>query len=646
MYGYMGQILRVDLSAGQVWNEPIDAEYARAFLGGSGLAARMACDMVDGSTDPLGPENPLIWMTGPLVGTAMPSAGRCSVCALSPLTGIWGESNTGGFVGPELRFAGYDGIVVTGRAQRPVWLSVVAEQAALHDAAALWGLDAYQTQVRVREAMGEPRARVACIGPAGENQVKMAAVMNDHGRAAARTGMGAVMGAKNLKAIGIRGKGGGLNAEAQRRGGTPGDQRACPERGRMSGERTRSPVEGLHGKGQVPLARPQAFRSVVQEILADVKEDLTATALRLAGTAGSVDVSLMYGDMPIRYYQQGEWEGASNLSGVLMANGYQNRNTACYRCPIACGRQTRAPRYGLQRADGPEYETLGALGTLVMVDDLEAVIYAGHLCNLYGLDTISTGSTIALACEMFERGLLTASDTGGLEVHYGDVQAIQRTIAQIAHREGLGDLLAEGSAALAERFGVPELAVAVNRLEVPLHDPRAFVGMAVTYALSPRGACHMQGDMYSVDMGQGPAVELGILPGDRFENTQEKGRLAARQQAWRNLYNALILCQFQNPGVERVLAALNSVTGWDLEAGDLMALGKRMVTLKRLLNLRRGLTRADDRLPDLLLRSLPGGGTEGTVPDVDVLLSGAYAEYGWDPQTGRPRPETLAGLGL
>ncbi len=604
MNGYMNRILRVDLSRGQVWDEPLDEGLARAFVGGSGLAARMLYDMVSADTDPLGPDNPLILMTGPLVGTAMPSAGRLSVCALSPLTGIWGEANTGGFVGPELRFAGYDGIVVTGQAERPLWLSIVEGQAALHDAADLWGQDAYQTQERVRQALGEPKARVLCIGVAGEKQVPMAAVMNDHGRAAARTGMGAVMGAKKLKAIGLR------------------------------------------GTAKVPLADPDGFSALVRTILDALDEDMPAMALRLAGTACYVDMALMYGDMPTRYYQQGEWPAGGNLSGVLLTDQFLNRGVACYRCPIVCGRETRAPRFGLDRVDGPEYETLGALGSLLLIDDLEAVIYAGHLCNVYGLDTISTGSTIALACELFERGILTTADTGGLEIRYGDYGTVHRLIGLIARREGFGDALADGSARLAERFGVPELAVTVNRLEVPIHDPRAFHGMAPVYALSPRGACHMEGDMYGVDTGQGPAFELGIIPGERFESSEEKGRIAARQQAWRNLYNAMILCQFQNPGVERVLGALNAATGWGLATDDLMTLGRRIVTQKRLLNMRRGLTRADDRLPDLLLRPLEGGGTEGRVPDMEALLAGAYAEYGWDPQTGQPRAETLRELGL
>ncbi len=602
--GYIGRLLYVDLSTGDLHDEPLAPDLARSYVGGSGLAARLAYDMVDDTTDPLGPENPLIVMTGPLVGTAMPSAGRCSFCGLSPLTGIWGESNTGGFIGPELRFAGYDGIVISGRSPSPTVLAVVEGEARLLDGSRLWGLDTYETQERARNMVNEPRARVACIGPAGETEVELAAVMNDHGRAAGRTGMGAVMGGKNLKAIVLR------------------------------------------GTGEVPVADPDALRVVVREILDNLDEDMVAMALRMAGTAGYVDLGLMYGDMPIRYFQQGEWEPASNLSGVLMAEAYQKRIRACYRCPIACGRETHAPEYGVDEVDGPEYETVAALGSLGMVDDLEAVIYAGHLCNVYGLDTISTGCTLALACEMFDRGILTASDTGGLTIRYGDAGMVHRLIRMMAHREGFGDLLAEGSASLAGRFGVPELAATVKGLEVPMHDPRAFTGMAVTYALSPRGACHMQGDMYGVDTGQGPAVELGVVPGDRFDDSEAKGRIAARQHTWRTLYNAWTLCQFQNPGVERLLRAVNAVTGWGLVLNDLSVLGNRIIALKRMLNDKRQVTVADDRLPELLLEPLEEGGAAGESPDVQALLAGAYDELGWDPATGKPTGATLRALDL
>jgi len=604
MNGYMGKVLHVDLSSGRLWDEHLKEELARAFVGGSGLAARIIYDMVREDTDPLGPQNPLVFMTGPLVGTAMPSAGRYSVCALSPLTRIWGEANSGGFFGPELRFAGYDGVVITGCSRHPVWLSIVEGNPQLHDASSLWGNDSYATQQAVRQALGDQKARVACIGIAGENKVKMAAVMNDHGRAAGRTGMGAVMGSKQLKAIGVR------------------------------------------GSAKIPLADPERFKTLVRDIIANLDEDILPRALRLAGTAGTLDALLMNGDIPIRYYQQGDWDSASNLSGIVMAELYQNRIYACYRCPIGCGRETRAPNYGLDRADGPEYETITAFGSLMMVDDLQAVIYAGHLCNLYGMDTISTGCTIALACEMFERGIISPSDTGGLDIRYGDISMIHRLIEMTGRREGFGDMLAEGSATLAEQFGVPELAVTVKRLEVPMHDARAFTGMAVTYALSPCGASHMQGDMYGVDIGQCEAPEIGIEPGDRFESSEEKGRMAARQQAWRNLYNALTLCQFQDIGVEKMLTALKCVTGWDLNAKDLLNLGKRIVTLKRMLNIRRGITSADDTLPAVLLKPFKEGGTEGNVPNMNLLLKGAYSEYGWDPSTGKPTRETIAKLGL
>jgi aldehyde:ferredoxin oxidoreductase len=604
MNGYMGKLLYVDLSQGRLWDEPLPEDHARQFLGGSGLAARIIYDMVGPDTDPLGPQNPLVFMTGPFVGTAVPSSGRYSVCALSPLTRIWGEGNSGGFFGPELRFAGYDGIVITGCSEKSVWLSIVEGKPLLHDASSIWGSDSYRTQEMVRQALDDQKVRVACIGAGGENRVKMAAVMNDHGRTAGRTGMGAVMGSKKLKAVGVR------------------------------------------GQAKVPLADSEGIRTLARDILKDLPDAVLAQALRLAGTAGTADALMMYGDMPNRYFQQGSWDNASNLSGLVMAEQYQNRTYACYRCPIGCGRETRAPRYGVDRVDGPEYETLAAFGSLMMVDDLQAVIYAGHLCNVHGVDTISTGCTIALACEMFERGVLSQADTGGLEIRYGDIALVHRLIEMIARREGFGDVLAEGSAALAERFGVPELAVTVKRLDVAMHDPRAFAGMAITYALSPCGASHMQGDMYGVDMGQCQVPEIGITPGERFDSSEEKGRIAARQQAWRNLYNALTMCQFQDLGVERMLTALKCITGWDLKAEDLSDMGKRILTLKRLLNMRRGITSADDNLPSLLLKPLKEGGTEGNVPNMDVLLKGAYAELGWDPITGQPTRETMAELGL
>ena len=448
-----------------------------------------------------------------------------------------GESNSGGFLGPELRFAGYDGIVVTGEASDPVWLSIADGQARLRGAGPLADLDSYETQRAIRAELGDGAARVACIGRAGKNRVRFASVMNDHGRAAGRTGMGAVMGAKNLKAIAVR------------------------------------------GRGSVPVADRAELAHVATAVRDHSREDVAAA-------------------------------------------------------------------YALDRADGPEYETLGALGALLEIDDLEAVIAAGHRCNAHGLDTISTGATIALACELTERGILDAKKSGGLEIRFGDPSILHRLIEMIAAREGIGDLLAEGSAAVAGHFGAPELAATVKRLEVPMHDPRAFSGMAVAYALSPRGACHMQGDMYSVDTGQIALDELGITPGDRFDSSDEKGRVAARQMAWQSLYNAMILCQFQNPPVGLIAGALTAVTGWDLSPDDLMTIGHRIAGLKRLINVRLGVGADDDVLPPAFQTPLDEGGTLGNVPDVEELLAGAYAEFGWNPDTGRPTDDTIARLGL
>ncbi|MDY7040371.1 MAG: aldehyde ferredoxin oxidoreductase family protein [Chloroflexota bacterium] len=601
--GYMGKLLRVDLSSGTIEDEPLNPDWARQFVGGSALAARYLYDLVTPQTDPLGADNPLMFMTGPLVGTAAPSCGRYVVCARSPLTGIWGESNSGGYWGPELKFAGYDGTLLTGRAAHPVYLWIKDGVAELRDANHLWGQDSYQTQESIRQELSEPKARVACIGPAGENGVKYAAVMNDHGRAAGRTGMGTVMGSKNLKAVAVR------------------------------------------GTGSVPLTDGKAFKDYVQQAREAIKEDIAAEVLRLMGTAGSAEMLMMFGDMPSRYFT-GDDMDVTPIGGATMAETILVKGVACYRCPIACGRLTDvSKRYGLSRVDGPEYETVATYGSLLLVDDLPAITYANHLCNRYGLDTITGGVTIALAYYLYDRGIINAQDTGGLELHWGDSEAAIRLTEMIAYREGFGDLLAEGSLAVARHFGVEDLAVQVNGLEVPMHDPRASFGMAVNYSTGPRGACHNQGDMYLVDQGQ-QQEELGIVTGERFESSAEKAQITARQQDWRTLYNAMIMCVFANPPASITCGMLNAATGRELPLDGLLSLGERAFNLKRALNVRLGLGAANDRLPKLLLQPLAGGGTEGRVPDVDLLMREYYAWRGWDPVTGKPTRERLVALGL
>lgn len=604
MNGYMGKLLVVDLTRRQIGEEPLDWTVARDFVGGAGYAARLLYGELGPQTDPLGPENTLVFMTGPLVGTRAPSCGRHEVCALSPLTELWGESNSGGFWGAELKFSGYDGIIVRGQSANPVWLSILDGQPpALHDAADLWGLDTYETQQRIRDRLGDPKVRVASIGPAGENRVLYAAIMNDHGRAAGRTGMGAVMGSKNLKAIAVR------------------------------------------GRRSVPLADAAAFRQAAGEALQWVREDISTQVYHQMGTASFVDMSMMWGNMPNKYWTQPVFEEATLLSGVTMMETILTRAVPCYGCAVACGREVtlKDTPYWVEVVDGPEYETVAMLGSMLLVSDLPGVAYAGHLCNRYGLDTISAGSSISLACLLYERGVITASDTGGLPLHWGDIETVHLLLEMIARRQGFGDRLANGVRRLAADYGAEDLAVHVKGLEPAAHDPRALSGMALTYATSPRGACHLQGDMYAVDMGL-TIPELGIVPTGRFR-ARGKAPIVARLQDWRTLYNSMVMCVFVNPPAPTVARLLAAATGGPSDLQWWQRAGERAFTLKRAFNNRLGVRRGHDRLPPIW--SIPmANGSGGRTPRMEILLREYYASRGWDWETGKPTRQKLVELGL
>jgi aldehyde:ferredoxin oxidoreductase len=604
MSGYMGKLLVVDLTSGTLKDEPIDPTIAHNFVGGAGYAARYLYNELGPDTDPLGPGNTLMFMTGPLVGTRAPSCGRHEVCALSPLTGIWGESNSGGFWGAELRFSGYDGIVIRGRSEKPVWLSILEGQPpALYDAAGLWGLDTYETQQRLRDDLGDQELRVSSIGPAGENLVLYAAIMNDQGRAAGRTGMGAVMGSKNLKAIAVR------------------------------------------GSQRVPLADKNRFSQTARQAIKIVMDDVTTEVFRQMGTANGVDMSIMWGSLPNKAWTQASFEEATNLSGVTMMETILTRAVPCYGCVVACGREVtlKDTPYGVEVVDGPEYETVAMLGSMLLVDDLPGVAYANHLCNRHGLDTISAGSAISLAYLLYDRGFITAADTGGLPLNWGDIETAHTLLEMIAQRQGFGDVLAEGSKRIAARYGGEDLAVHVNGLDLPAWDPRALSGMAVVYATSPRGACHMQGDMYMVDMGL-TIPEVGIFPGGRFK-TRGKSKIVAKVQDWRTLYNSAIMCMFVNPTAPILVKLLSEATGWSSDIVWWQRTGERIFALKRALNNRLGVCRGNDRLPQTLLIPMSNG-SRGRTPRMDMLLEEYYAERDWDWNTGRPSHERLVSLGL
>lgn len=604
MNGYIGKLLIVDLTRHELCEEPLNWTMARDFIGGAGYAARLLYGELGPHTDPLGPENTLVFMTGPLVGTRAPSCGRHEVCALSPLTGLWGESNSGGFWGAALKFSGYDGIVIRGRSETPVWLSLLeGHPPTLHDATDLWGLDTYETPQRIREKLGDRQVRVASIGPAGENRVLYAAIMNDHGRAAARTGMGAVMGSKNLKAIAVR------------------------------------------GARSVPLADPETFRRAANQALQWVKDDISTQVYHQMGTASFVDMSMMWGNMPHKYWTQPVFEEATYLSGVTMMETILTRSVPCYGCVVACGREVtlKDTPYQVEVVDGPEYETVAMLGSMLLVSDLPGVAYAGHLCNRYGLDTISAGSSISLAYLLYERGIITAADTGGLPLKWGDIETAHTLLEMIARRQGFGDRLANGVKRLAADYGAEDLAVHVKGLEPAAHDPRALSGMAVVYATSPRGACHLQGDMYAVDMGL-TIPELGIIPSGHFK-ARGKAPIVARLQDWRTLYNSMVMCVFVNPPAPLLAQLLAAATGWPSDLQWWQRAGERIFTLKRAFNNRLGVRRGHDRLPQILFVPMANG-SRGRTPRMEILMREYYASRDWDWETGKPSRKKLVELGL
>ncbi len=606
MNGYLGRLLFVDLTTGHMRDEPLNMAYAHQFIGNSGLAARYLYDMVDAGTDPLGPDNPLIMMTGPLTGTRTPSASRHAFVARSPLTGLLGEANVGGFTGAELRRAGYDGVILTGQAPSPVYLWIKeGERPQLREAGHLWGLDTYTTQTRIAEELGEPRARIACIGPAGENLVRYAAILNADARAAGRTGMGAVMGSKRLKAIAVR------------------------------------------GKGSILLSDQERFNQAARRALIRTQQDFSVQVIKETGTSGGMDFFDMLGAVPARYWTQGVFEGVANLNGGLIAETIATGHTGCWGCAVQCGFQVQVPDgpYPVPKTDGPEYETLCALGSQLLIGNLGAVSYFDLLCDSLGLDTLSTGGAIGFAFWLYDQGHITTRDTDGLELRWGDPAPVVQLIRKIATRDGFGDLLADGSLAMERHYHLPGLAVQVNGLEPGMHDPRALSAMALVYLTSPRGACHNKSDFYLVEAGHSfPEFDI-----DSQDRQQERGKAPAvvRHQDYRSLVDSSGCCQFVNVPLSELPELFSAAWGRDVSLQELYTAGERIFTLKRILNLKLGLNpRRSEVFPRLWTQALEEGGTGGFVPDWEGMLREYYACRAWDWESGRPSPGKLAALGL
>lgn len=588
MNGWMGKLLVVDLASGEISTQPLDMEMARLFIGGRGLGARLLWDLVGPEEEPLSPENVLIIATGPMTATGFQTSNRFSVTTKSPQTGTVLDANSGGTWGMRFKRAGYDALIVKGRAPHPVWLEITPDTVTLKDASHLWGM----TVPQASEALGQNKNKrnVLCIGPAGENLVRFAAIMNDVSRSAARGGVGAVMGSKNLKAIVVE-----------------GDLR-------------------------VEFEDKDRFRFIQYEATKMLKANpITSQALPEFGTPVMMNILNGLGALPTRNFQQTHFEHAEAISGEAITEQILIDNDACWACPIGCTRVTQTSR---AKGEGPEYESAWSFGAACGVADLETIAEANYLCNELGLDTISAGSTIACAMELSERGLLDS------DLRFGRAELLLETVEAIAYRRGLGDLLAEGSYRLAERCGAPELSMSVKKLEMPAYDPRGMQGQGLLFATSNRGACHMRGNMLGLEALGVPKLI------DRLQ-VQGKAGYVILNQNGSSVQDSLVACKFANIAVadEYFARALSALTGITYPSGEMLRAGERIWTLERLYNLREGFTRADDTLPPRLLTEPATGNSAGEVSHLEPMLDEYYRARGWTHE-GVPRPEKLAELGL
>ena len=596
----MQPILKINLSTGQTEEYRIPENWEKDFLGGASLAARILYDSLTRELDAFSPDAPLLFMMGPMTGTSGPTTGRFVICGKGPATGLWAESNIGGFWGPELRAAGYDGLWITGKASEPVYLWLNGSRLEVRSAVHLWGQNTYTTQDKVKEEVGEKSARVCVIGQAGEKQVMFASIMCDHGRMAGRTGMGAVMGAKNLKAIAV------------------------------------------HGTNPIPVFDLAKYKPLRSESNRRLRDDNEAKILREVGTGGAANYAEYLGAMPVKYYTHGSFENIDGISGAKMTETILVGRSACQGCVIACGRVVKLG--DKEKRKGPEHETMVGFGANLLNDNLEAIVDLGELCDRFGMDTISASNTIGLAFHLYEKGLIDLIDTGGIELKWGEVDAIEQLVRLIGSREGIGDLLAQGSRLFGAYFGAEEEAVQVNGLEVAYHDPRGVSGMALSYATSPRGACHNQSDYFFVDWGH-TQEQIGIEFFSRHAQA-EKAANVAKHQDWRTIFNAVVMCIFANVEPDIQVQLINAACGLEWTIKDMMQAGERAWNLKRAINNRMGLTRSNDKLPRALLEPFPDGGSAGFVPDLEGLLSAYYEARGWDRETGKPSPDKLVELGL
>jgi aldehyde:ferredoxin oxidoreductase len=605
MYGWHGKLLRINLTTRTATSEDIDQKIARDYIGGRGWAIRYLYDEVDPQVDPLSPQNKLIFATGPLTATTAPTGNRYMVVTKSPLTGALAHSNSGGDFPTWLKRTGYDMVIFEGKASEPVYVWINEDQIEIRSAVHVWGKDVHQT-TDLLLAETDPGAKVACIGPAGENLVLMAAIINDKHRAAARSGVGAVMGSKNLKGVVAMGK--------------------------------KNPA----------FFDDEGMRRFSVELSKEVGEDIKkGSSLREYGTAYVPQVTNTLGILPTRNFQAGTFEGVNNIDGVALKEKYLIRHTPCYRCPISCGRLTAVDEEEYAgKGEGPEYETIASLGSACGIDNLAALTRANYWCNELGLDTISTGLTIAAAMELYERGIIDDDVTGG-PLRFGDPNVVIEMVQKIAYREGFGNQLAEGSYRLAELYKHPEVSVTTRKQEFPGYDPRGSQGMGLLYATSNKGASHMEGDVAYPEVFGVPIKSDGL-------STDGKGELVARWQDAFALIDSGGVCVFFAVRYVftkeymiwpvRLAKLLNLTTGANYSEEEVMRAAERVYNLERMFILKAG-SIIDTLPPRMLNEPLPDGPAKGHVANLDKMLPEFYVYRGWD-EKGWPTADKLAELGL
>ena len=603
--GYAGSILRVDLSRDIVNVEHPTSAFYRRYFGGRNFIAHCLLNEVGPDVDPLSSGNKLVFATGLITGAPVAGTGRNSVGAKSPLTNGYGEAEAGGFWGPELKLAGFDALIVEGKARTPVYLWIHDGAVEIRDASRFWGLTIAESQNAIHKELGSNAIRTAQIGTGGENLVRYACLVNDVCYAYGRSGIGAVMGSKNLKAVAVR------------------------------------------GNDKLEFADCAKLREFIQWMTANLPEGFQDT-----GTAGSLLSLNERGGLPTHNFQQGQFEGAAQISGEMMRDTILIRRRGCYACPVQCKRvvQINGEYHVSQTYGGPEYEALAAMGSNCGVSDLAAIAKANELCNAHSLDTISTGTVIAFAMECFERGLLTLQDTGGVELRFGNANAMVQTVERIVNREGIGDLLAEGVKRASQRLGngTEKYAMHTKGQELPMHEPRHNQGMGMGYAVSPTGADHLQSiHDTGYENGPGHLEALGILEGmPSTELNAQKVRMFMYQQHWNSFNSSAGICVFAGFSYSQKAELIRAITGWDTTTWELMKVGERGTTMARAYNVRCGLNAKDDCLPKRFHQAFGNGPLKGVRVDETVLqdaIRSYYLMMGWD-EAGTPTPAKLAEL--